>query len=167
MLGADAGLICLLSGNFVQRGEPAMFDKHARAKAAALCGADLVLELPLPYSVSSAEGFACGAVCLLDRLGCVDWLSFGSECGSIDELDRLAGLLLRPEMDELIKRELKAGLSTLRPGSAPRKHWRGAAEAAVGAHNILARVHKGADKARLRHKPQYRQARFQLQVATS
>jgi len=111
LLGGDSGLICLLSGNFVQRGEPAMFDKHARARAAVLCGADLALELPLPYSLSSAEGFAFGAVSLLDRLGCVDCLSFGSECGSLEELDFAAELLLRPEMDGLIREELAGGVS--------------------------------------------------------
>jgi predicted nucleotidyltransferase len=110
LLGADTGLICLMSGNFVQRGEPAIFDKHARAKAAVLCGADLVLELPLPYSISSAEGFGFGAVYLLDRLRCVDYLSFGSECGDISQLKSLAELFKRPEMDGLIKRELKGGI---------------------------------------------------------
>ena len=54
--------VCLMSGSFVQRGEPAIIDKYTRAKAAVLCGADLVLELPLPYAIASAEGFGEGAV---------------------------------------------------------------------------------------------------------
>ena len=103
-------LYACLDGNFVQRGEPALFNKHARAKAAVLCGADLVLELPIPYALSSAEGFAFGAVSVLDRLKCVDYLSFGSECGDTKELNFTADLLLRTEIDELIIKELKSGI---------------------------------------------------------
>jgi predicted nucleotidyltransferase len=110
LLGEDTGFICLLDGNFVQRGEPALFNKQARARAAVRCGADLVLELPLPYALSSAEGFAFGAVSLLNKLKCVDYLSFGSELGDIAELSHTAELLLRPEMDELIRNELKKGI---------------------------------------------------------
>ncbi len=65
-LGGDAPIVCVMSGDFVQRGSPAVFDKHVRAAAAARCGADLVLELPLPWCVSSAERFAMGGVGLLD-----------------------------------------------------------------------------------------------------
>ena len=61
--GADAAIVCLMSGNYVQRGAPAVFDREVRARAAMLCGADLVLELPVTASLSSAEGFASAGVC--------------------------------------------------------------------------------------------------------
>ena len=77
-LGEDSVTVCVMSGDFVQRGEAALYSKFARAEAACRCGADLVLELPLPWSVSSAEGFAEGAVSVLAAAGCTH-LSFGSE----------------------------------------------------------------------------------------
>ncbi|MBR4132559.1 MAG: nucleotidyltransferase family protein, partial [Oscillospiraceae bacterium] len=61
-LGEDARIVCLMSGSYVQRGAPAIFDKSLRAKAALLSGADLVLELPVTYALSSAEGFARGGM---------------------------------------------------------------------------------------------------------
>ena len=100
-----------MSGNFVQRGEAAIFRKHARAEAAVLSGADLVLELPLPWSVSSAERFAFGAVSLLNSLGICTHLSFGSECGRIDILKLAAECVLSPETSEMIKAKLKSGVS--------------------------------------------------------
>lgn len=83
--GADR-IICVMSGNFVQRGDTAVLDKFRRADLAVRCGADLVLELPVQYCLSSAEYFARGAVRILDALGVVDELSFGSECGDIAKL---------------------------------------------------------------------------------
>jgi predicted nucleotidyltransferase len=100
-----------MSGDFVQRGEAAIFSKYARAEAAARCGADLVFELPLPWSVSSADGFARGAVGLLGSLGIVTHLSFGSECGEIKPLESLAFALLDPQTDSVIKQELNEGVS--------------------------------------------------------
>ncbi len=76
-------IVAVMSGNYVQRGEIALIDKHKRAEIAVKCGADLVIELPVPFSVGSAELFSKGAVCLLNQLGVVDMLSFGSECGDI------------------------------------------------------------------------------------
>jgi predicted nucleotidyltransferase len=111
LLGADTGLVCVMSGNFVQRGEPAAFEKHARALAAVLSGADLVLELPVPFVLRSAEGFALGAVSLLHSLGCVDFLSFGSESGDLDELKQAAALLAEPGFSEELKKALKTGMS--------------------------------------------------------
>ena len=86
--------IVVMSGDFVQRGAPAMLDKHVRARMALLGGADLVLELPALYALSSAEQFAAGAVALLDRLGVVTHLCFGSECGDAEALGQIAGYLL-------------------------------------------------------------------------
>ena len=91
--GADAVIVAVMSGNFTQRGEIAIFDKATRAKAAVLCGVDLVLELPFPFSMSSAEVFAASGVKILDALGVVDYLSFGSESGDIDELTKAAEIL--------------------------------------------------------------------------
>ena len=92
--GEDRADGFVMFGDFVQRGEAALYSKFARAEAACRSGADLVLELPLPWSLSSAEGFARGALGILGNLGIVDTLSFGSECGSADALSRTAELLL-------------------------------------------------------------------------
>ena len=91
LLGADSTVICVMSGDFVQRGEPALYSKFARAEAACRCGADLVIELPLPWALSSAEGFARASVGLLGALGATH-LSFGSECGELEPLQRLEEL---------------------------------------------------------------------------
>ncbi len=109
-LGRDAPIVCVMSGDFVQRGGPAVFNKHARAEAAVLGGADLVLELPLPWSVASAERFAMGAVGLLDNLGTVTHLSFGSEAGSLAPLTALALAASEPETIERIKEQMESGL---------------------------------------------------------
>lgn len=85
--------IVVMSGNFMQRGEPALIDKYKRARMALENGADLVLELPAYYSASSAEYFAIGGVTLLDKLGVVDSLCFGSECGDVEILRRIAKIL--------------------------------------------------------------------------
>lgn len=81
-------IIAVMSGNFVQRGDVAIMDKLERAKLAVKSGVDLVIELPVQYCLSSAESFASGAVWLLESLGVVDELSFGSECGSIEKLEK-------------------------------------------------------------------------------
>lgn len=103
--------VCLMSGNYVQRGEPAIFDKWTRAKAAALCGADLVLELPVTYALRSAEGFAAGGVEILDRMGCIDGLCFGSETDDINIIMSTAKALDTPEFSQNLKKELKLGVS--------------------------------------------------------
>lgn len=110
-LGEDTAFVCVMSGNFVQRGDCAVFCTHARAEAAVRCGADLVLELPLPWAVASAEDFASGAVELLGRTGVVTHLCFGSECGDTGALRELADALRRPETDELVRRHLAGGVS--------------------------------------------------------
>lgn len=80
-LGADAAVVCLMSGSFVQRGEPAIFEKRVRAQAAVLAGANLVLELPVTKALCSAEGFARGGVEIFTKLGIIDTLAFGCESG--------------------------------------------------------------------------------------
>lgn len=88
--GNDTKIIALMSGNFTQRGEIAIADKYKRAEWATLGGVDLVIELPFPYSMSSAELFAKSAVSIINSLGVVDYLSFGSEMGDIRELSKIA-----------------------------------------------------------------------------
>lgn len=106
LLGEDCPVVCVMSGDFIQRGEAAVYSKFARAEAACKSGVDLVIELPVPWALSSAEGFARGAVGLLGSLGVVTHLSFGSECGETEPLEKLAELLLDPRTDELIKKEM-------------------------------------------------------------
>ncbi len=110
-VGEEAAVVCVMSGDFVQRGTPAVFDKHRRAQAACAGGADLVIELPLPWCLSSAEGFARGAVGLLGKLGCVSHLSFGSECGDLAPLTALALAAMEPEVLEQVKQEMSGGMS--------------------------------------------------------
>lgn len=100
--GADR-VVCIMSGNFVQRGEPAIADKYTRAKTALLAGADLVLELPMPFSAASAEYFACAGVEIAERLGCIDELLFGSELGDIGELGIIAKNQLSDAFTSLLR----------------------------------------------------------------
>ena len=86
-----------MSPDAVQRGEPSIFSKWARTEAALACGADLVVELPAPWALASAEGFAMGGVFLLDALGCVEALSFGSESGDLAVLESCAAACLAVE----------------------------------------------------------------------
>ena len=88
------GVICIMSGNFIQRGGPALIDKWNRAAMAVKNGVDLVIELPLIYSISSAEGFAQGAIKILNSTGVVDSLYFGSEHGDIQDLTTIAKSLI-------------------------------------------------------------------------
>lgn len=106
-------IIVIMSGDFVQRGAPAIIDKYTRSQMALSCGADLVLELPVPYALGSAEYFAYGAVSLLDSLHVVDLLHFGSECGNIDILLSLAELYTTSPIayQEYLSAFLKAGVS--------------------------------------------------------
>lgn len=112
LTGADFTVV-VMSGNFVQRGAPALLDKHTRAEMALRCGADLVLELPSVYATSSAEFFATGAVSLLDRLNVVTDLCFGSECGDISLLTQIASILLSEpeEYTRTLKSLLRSGYS--------------------------------------------------------
>lgn len=93
-LGEDTGVVCAMSGNFVQRGDFAVMEKHARAEAAIRGGADLVLELPVTGALSSAEGFAAAGVAVLAQTGVVDTLVFGSECADSARLMKNAECLL-------------------------------------------------------------------------
>ena len=105
-------VIVVLSGDFVQRGAPAILDKYVRTQMALECGADLVLELPVCYAASSAEYFSMGAVSLLDKLGCVNYLSFGSECGNVKELLDIASIIIEetPAYREALNLYLRQGM---------------------------------------------------------
>lgn len=107
--GPDTAIVCLMSGNFVQRGAPAIFHKSLRAQAAVLCGADLVLELPITCALSSAEGFAAGGVRILS--GFCDTLCFGTESGSKDALIDTARALLSPAFSQALRQHLNRGVS--------------------------------------------------------
>ena len=107
--GQDAVIVCLMSGNFVQRGMPAIFDKSLRAKAAIDCGADLVMELPATYALSSAEGFAAGGVKILSPF--CDYLCFGCETGDVNMLLATAKALLSPAFGPALRQELESGCS--------------------------------------------------------
>jgi predicted nucleotidyltransferase len=108
-LGDDCAIVCLMSGNFVQRGYPAIFHKSLRAQAAIMAGADLVLELPVTYALSSAEGFAAGGVKILS--GFCDALCFGTETGDADSLMDTAKALLSEEFRIALREQLDKGLS--------------------------------------------------------
>lgn len=118
-LSADF-IVIAMSGDFVQRGTPALFSKHVRTEMALRCGADLVLELPVSVSTSSAEFFARGGVQLLDALGVVDMLCFGSEAGETGALMELADVLVKEPDD--YKNTLKSLLSQGESFPSARSH---------------------------------------------
>lgn len=106
-------VVVVMSGNFTQRGTPAIINKYERTKMALQNGADLVLELPAVYACASAEYFALGSISLLDSLGMIDCICFGSECGEIDILQKIAKELVNPSaaFEAEMKRSLKEGHS--------------------------------------------------------
>lgn len=108
-LGEDTAIVCLMSGNFVQRGAPAIIDKTLRAKAAVNCGADLVLELPVHYALSSAEGFAAGGVRILGSF--CDYLCFGAENPDCAKLIKTASALLSDGFPPVLRKYLDRGIS--------------------------------------------------------
>lgn len=107
--GPETVIICAMSGNFVQRGMPAIIDKTHRAQAAVLSGADLVLELPVTTALSSAEGFAAGGVAMLGKF--CDCLCFGAETPDAEKLMNTAEALLSDAFPPLLRAELETGKS--------------------------------------------------------
>jgi len=116
--GNATHVVAVISGSFTQRGEPALLSKFKRAEMALSCGADLVLELPLPWAMAPAEHFASGGVAVLNALGCVDMLSFGSECGDTIALGQLASLSRNPDYQSALKIELDSGVPYAAAGQA-------------------------------------------------
>lgn len=106
-------VLVIMSGDFVQRGTPAFLDKYARTEMALLCGADAVIELPVRFSCASAEFFASGSVQLLNQLGIIDFLCFGSECGDLSQLQSISQHLEEESFafQKAIQLYLKQGLS--------------------------------------------------------
>ena len=112
VLGAEK-IIVVMSGNFTQRGEPAVLNKFIRARQAIIAGADLVIELPTVFATANAESFATGAINLIHSLGCVDGLCFGVESGDRDAYLKLA-LAMNDESKEFkkaLKEKLDSGIS--------------------------------------------------------
>lgn len=108
-IGPQGAIVCLMSGNFVQRGYPAIFDKMLRAQAVLACGADLVLELPITYALSSAEGFAAGGVEILGQF--CNQLCFGAETAEKKAIMETAEALLSPHFSAALRVQLDKGLS--------------------------------------------------------
>lgn len=106
-------VIIAMSGNFVQRGAPALLDKYTRARMALTCGADLIFELPVLYSTASAPYFAMGGISLLQNTGVVTHLGFGTEHDNLTLLQRISDTLMQnpPEFQNRLQQELKNGLS--------------------------------------------------------
>jgi len=106
-------VVCIMSGNFVERGNTALINKWARTEMALKSGIDMVIELPTIYSISSAENFASGAIKILNSLNLDTVLSFGSECGDIDTLNKFAEIINNepPEYVTMLNHELAKGLS--------------------------------------------------------
>ena len=109
-LEPETAIVCLMSGNYVQRGEPAIFDKRVRAQAAVEAGASLVLELPVTYALRSAEGFAAGGVHVLSQLRC-GFLSFGCESGDGAAIFRAAEVSCSVEFEQALHVRIQTGLS--------------------------------------------------------
>ena len=110
--GADY-VIVAMSGNFVQRGAPALVDKYRRTRSALLAGADIVLQIPPSYSLASAEGFAEGAVSLLMSTGVVQYLSFGTEAGTLNDISKISRILADEPSDfkKSLQKHLKSGIT--------------------------------------------------------
>lgn len=108
--GIDS-MIGIMSGSFVQRGEPAILDKYSRAKNAVENGLDLILELPTYFTLKSAEFFASGAIEIIKRLNIVDYLVFGSEIGSIEILKNIVNIINTSEFDTYLYEGINLGLS--------------------------------------------------------
>ena len=113
----DGAVVAIMSPNFVQRGEPAIFAKHARAAAALDIGFDLVIELPMQFALSSAEGFARAGLALAVAIG-ANTLAFGAECGDLDALKRAADALNSEECEARTRAELALGASYARARQA-------------------------------------------------
>lgn len=105
-------IICVMSGNYVQRGDTAITDKFSRAEMAVKCGADLVVELPTPWAMSTAQNFAFGAVGILNALGIIDTIAFGSECGDISLLKQTADILKSADFNDKISKEISSSSKT-------------------------------------------------------
>ena len=135
--GGDTAIVCAMSGNFVQRGDFAIVRKHVRAEAAVRGGADLVLELPLPWATASAETFARGGVEVLAGTGIVETLAFGSECADTERLARVADCLLAEDFTAALREELAVGDSFAAARMRAAERFCGAEAAVLGSPNDI------------------------------
>lgn len=133
-------IVAVMSGNFVQRGDVAIIDKFERAKAAVRCGADLVIELPVAYALSGAEGFARGAMYILNSMGCIDEVSFGSESGDMNKILSAVQASLAFENTTELRTLMESGMTY--PAAiqqlASQKYGRQVGDIFEGANNLLA-----------------------------
>ncbi len=140
--GENTRIVCIMSGSFTQRAEIAIADKSARAKMAVLSGANLVLELPFPYSMGSAELFAKAGVSIAEGLGCIDILSFGSECGDLARLSDAAKAMqsdgFSSRLQALSKKYPTEGYASLLETALGEKIGKESATALLCPNNILA-----------------------------
>ena len=136
-LGAETAVVCAMSGSFVQRGDFAVMRTHARAEAAVRGGADLVLELPLPWAIASAEGFAAGGVGVLAATGAVDTLVFGSECGDTETLKAVAAALESESFAAYLRQGLQEGVSFAAAREAAARKLRGEKAAVLAQPNDI------------------------------
>jgi len=104
-------IIIAMTGNFTQRGDPAVFSKHVRAEMALKCGADAVIEIPFGLATSGLDNFAMGAVSILNNIGSVDYLLFGSECGDIELINKLALSMQDDDTYRIIRSGMSKGIS--------------------------------------------------------
>ena len=134
-------IILVMSGDYTQRGVPSIVSKEVRTKMALMAGADAVFELPVQYATASAEYFASGAISLLNSLGCVDHILFGTENGDIEEIQKIASIL-NDEPDEY-KKELQKGLkrglnfASARDAALKKLITIGNSTTLIGSNNIL------------------------------
>lgn len=137
-LGADTAIVACMSGNFVQRGDFALVNKHSRAEMALAGGVDLVLELPTPWSAAGAERFAQGAVAVLAAAGVVTHLAFGCECGALEPLLAAAEGLERAEYPEKLREMTGKGISFPAARQQALEEITGAADCLSRPNNALA-----------------------------
>lgn len=104
-------VVSIMSGNFTQRGTPAIVNKYSRTVQALSSGVDLVIGIPVPWCISPAEKYASAGVFLANSLGCVDTLAFSTECGNIQELEKIYNLISKPEFNSHLKKYIKQGLT--------------------------------------------------------
>ncbi|MEG2175132.1 MAG: nucleotidyltransferase family protein, partial [Oscillospiraceae bacterium] len=107
-------IVAIMSGNFTQRGTPAVAEKRARVRAALLGGVDLIIELPVAYAMASAQRFALGAISIAEGMGCVDLLSFGSESGYLALIGAAATAVDTPEVRARMTEHLATGMTFAR-----------------------------------------------------
>ncbi len=137
--GADYIVACM-SGNFTQRGIPSIYDKYTRTRAALCGGVDLVVELPVTFSCAGAERFAYGGISVLNALGCIDEVVFGSECGNTDDIKRAAYAVEDKRVSAIIQRRLETGVTfaAARQSAVEEVYGKEISDILSGSNNILA-----------------------------